>query len=890
MGAALADRYAIQRKLGEGGMASVYLAEDLKHERNVALKILKPELAAVIGADRFLAEIKTTANLQHPHILPLFDSGDADGFLYYVMPYIEGETLADRIAREGQLGVNEAVRIARDVADALDYAHRNDIIHRDIKPANILLHDGRPVVADFGIALAISAAGGGRMTETGLSLGTPHYMSPEQASADRDLSARSDVYSLGCVLYEMLAGQPPHTGPSAQSILVRILTEDPRDVAELRRTVPPHVAAAVMKSIEKLPADRFDSAREFMDALEDPNFIHTHVPKAPTATRHPAPSAAPASRLAWYRDLRLVSALVVAAASLAFASLRGRGADELRLPVTRATIDLGDLTVPTVDEVVISPDGSKFAVVAQDADGVSHVYWRNAWEEEFRIIPGTQSARFADFSPGGDWIVFRQMNPDALVKVAVAGGAPVPIVPPGIQEPRDPHWGDDGTVVFAGPQGRGLYRVSANGGEPEALDEGLALREPYLLPGGRYVAAGTPDSQLILFDLEGDSVIRLGRTGMNPIYVDTGHLLYVDPSGQLWAAQLDLGSGALGQGVPIQGGIFTARGLFARYSVSRAGTAVFGFGSGFGGSGPEFELITVDQSGEVTPLPLSPRDFDRPRWSPDGNEIAYQSAGDEGDPPQIFTYNVPLGTTPRQLTFEGANVAPVWSPSGDRIAFASLRDGTPDMDVFVKTLGDDAPPVHVADLAESQFPQDWPRDDALVIRSGTDLWIMDLAGDSVTLTPYLDTEAGLFDVRVDPRGEYAVYESQDQPNTPAEIFGRSFPHSGQPTPIFDRPGSSPVWAPSGNAVYSLSITPRGADIMRSDLARDPLRVLSQSVVPVDAGVVDRWIDIHPDGDRFLLIRRAGALTDPEDGTAAQRHVLVVNWLDELRERVGEGGR
>jgi serine/threonine-protein kinase len=188
---ALAGRYKVRRKLGEGGMASVYLAEDIKHERNVALKILKPELAAVIGAERFLAEIKTTANLQHPHILPLFDSGEADGFLYYVMPYIDGETLAQKLARERQLAVDEAVKIARDVSDALDYAHRNDVLHRDIKPGNILLHDGRPVVADFGIAVAISAAGGGRMTETGLSLGTPHYMSPEQASADRDLNARS---------------------------------------------------------------------------------------------------------------------------------------------------------------------------------------------------------------------------------------------------------------------------------------------------------------------------------------------------------------------------------------------------------------------------------------------------------------------------------------------------------------------------------------------------------------------------------------------------------------------------------------------------------------------------------------------------------------------------
>src|SRR6186713_3669220 len=216
-------------------MATVYLAEDLKHKRRVAVKVLKPELAALLGAERFVQEITTTASLQHPHILPLFDSGTADGFLYYVMPFIEGETLRDKLNRETQLGVDEAVRIAREVADALDYAHRHGVIHRDIKPENILLHDGRPMVMDFGIALAVSAAAGGRMTETGLSLGTPHYMSPEQATAEKEISGRSDVYSLGSVLYEMLTGNPPHTGASAQQIIMKIVTETAQPVTALRK-------------------------------------------------------------------------------------------------------------------------------------------------------------------------------------------------------------------------------------------------------------------------------------------------------------------------------------------------------------------------------------------------------------------------------------------------------------------------------------------------------------------------------------------------------------------------------------------------------------------------------------------------------------------------------
>jgi Protein kinase domain len=272
LSAVLADRYRIERELGAGGMATVYLAEDLKHDRKVAIKVLKPELAAVLGADRFITEIKTTAALQHPNILPLFDSGEAGGFLFYVMPYVEGETLRAKLDRETQLGVDESVKLVREVADALQYAHEHGVVHRDIKPENILLHAGRPMVADFGIALAVSAAAGGRMTETGLSLGTPHYMSPEQATAEKTITNRSDIYSLGAVLYEMLTGEPPHTGTSAQQIIMKIVTEDVAPVTKIRKAVPANVAAAVGEALEKLPADRFESATAFAEALADPHF------------------------------------------------------------------------------------------------------------------------------------------------------------------------------------------------------------------------------------------------------------------------------------------------------------------------------------------------------------------------------------------------------------------------------------------------------------------------------------------------------------------------------------------------------------------------------------------------------------------------------------------
>jgi len=293
--AALSDRYRIERELGAGGMATVYLAHDLRHDRDVAIKVLRPELAAALGAERFLAEVKITARLDHPNILTLIDSGNVDGALYYVMPYVRGESLRARLTRERQLGVEEALAIARQVASALDYAHRQGVIHRDIKPENILLHEGNAFLTDFGIALAVTQAGGNRLTDTGLSLGTPSYMSPEQAAGERQLDARSDVYALGAVTYEMLAGEPPVTGPSVQALIAKLMTERPTPLRVLRERVPAGVDAAVLRALAKAPADRFASAREFVEALVS----------GPTATTAPAARPFPG------RWLQLVLAAMV---------------------------------------------------------------------------------------------------------------------------------------------------------------------------------------------------------------------------------------------------------------------------------------------------------------------------------------------------------------------------------------------------------------------------------------------------------------------------------------------------------------------------------------------------------------------------------------------------
>ena len=267
---ALADRYAIKEELGAGGMATVYLAEDLKLNRKVAVKVLKPELAASLGTDRFLHEIQIAARLNHPHILALHDSGVADGFLYYVMPYVEGESLRDKLIREKQLAIDDALAVTKDAASALSYAHSQGVIHRDIKPANILLHEGEAMVADFGIALALSAASGERLTEAGIAVGTPEYMSPEQASGDREIDGRSDIYALACVMYEMLTGEPPFTGPTGQAVITKMFTNPVPQASVTRDTVPAAVDDALVTALAKAPADRYKTIAEFAGALGGP--------------------------------------------------------------------------------------------------------------------------------------------------------------------------------------------------------------------------------------------------------------------------------------------------------------------------------------------------------------------------------------------------------------------------------------------------------------------------------------------------------------------------------------------------------------------------------------------------------------------------------------------
>ncbi len=408
LSSALADRYRIEREIGAGGMATVFLATDLKHDRAVAIKVLKPELAAVLGTERFLQEVRIAARLDHPHILTLIDSGAADGMLYYVLPFVRGESLRAKLARERQLPIDDALSIARQVGGALEYAHRQGVVHRDIKPENILLHEGEAILTDFGIALAVREAGGNRLTETGTSLGTPEYMSPEQATGDRTLDARSDVYSLGAVVYEMLTGEPPHTGASVQAVIAKLLTERPTRVQVLRETVPASVDAAVSKALAKVPADRYRSAGDFVAALGDG-----------TA------AAAPAAR-ARLPQWMLGAGAVLAAVAIGYAVW-------LRRPTAGPTVTYDRVQLTTsggASHPIISPDGAQVAYSASSCtdDGtcrVSIMLRDLASNVERPIVDGLDWGGPERWSANGSWLLFNGHplgKPDGTYVVSRLGG------------------------------------------------------------------------------------------------------------------------------------------------------------------------------------------------------------------------------------------------------------------------------------------------------------------------------------------------------------------------------------------------------------------------------------------------------------------------------------
>ena len=871
---ALADRYRIERELGQGGMATVYLAQDLRHDRKVALKVLKPELAAVLGAERFVVEIKTTAALQHPHILPLFDSGTADGFLYYVMPYVEGETLRSKLDRETQLGITEAVRITSDVADALDYAHRHGVIHRDIKPENILLHDGRPMVADFGIALALSAAAGGRMTETGLSLGTPHYMSPEQATAEKELSPRSDIYSLGCVLYEMLSGSPPHVGATAQQIVMKIVMEPAQPVTQLRRSVPPNVAAAVAKALEKLPADRFETAKAFAEALGNPGYTLAATTAYPAVGGSRGPRG---SRILW------PAALLLALGLGAWGWLRPKPVAPVRW-LSLALPDSQSLGPGLVFRLALSPDGERVAYVGagEGAGALSKIWLRRLGALGATALPGTDEGYNPSFSPDGRRLAFVSGSPRAVRVISLAGGSAVSLTD-SLVDRGGLAWGYDGYIYYDGHlAGDGIARVRENGGAPEIVSRADSVRGefyhngPAPLPNGRGVlmaiarnATNPEATEVGVVDLRTGQHKSLTR-GVAGIYSPTGHLIYVTADGTLMAAPFDQDRLELtGEGVALASGVSVR--AVSRVDLSLGGGNLL-YSSGSGEVGAR-ELVWVARNGAATPIdPAWTANMGTPRLSPDGRKVAVSIA--VGSDVNVWVKQLDQGPV-LKLSPNGGQL-PSWFPDGRSVLYVSQSIG-----ILRVPADGSALPATLKTAGTRRLQSSVVSPDSLWLVYGLtlNLYMARTTGDTVQ-HEIAATQAIEIGPMVSPDGRWIAYSSDESGRF--EVYVRPFPETKTTRwLVSNRGGSLPRWSRGGKELFF--ITSNG-DLVAVPVNPGPVFSVGVPAVlfptePFGAGNLAIGYDVHPDGKRFVMLRPVG------NAVRRDELILVENLSGELRARV-----
>ena len=879
LGAGLADRYRLERELGAGGMATVYLAEDVRHHRKVALKLLHPELSAVLGPDRFLKEIELTASLQHPHILPLFDSGSVGGQLYYVMPFVQGETLRTRLERERQLPIAEAVRLASEIADALQYAHGRGIIHRDIKPENILLQGGHALVADFGIALAVQSAGGQRMTQTGLSLGTPHYMSPEQAMGDKTVDARTDVYALGAMTYEMLAGDPPFTGSSAQAIVAKVLTERPAPLHTLRDTVPPDVEKAVLTALAKLPADRFSTVAEFSAALANAGSSGT----ANVLTLAVRPTGRPT-----LSTKLLLGALVATAGLALWGWLRPSRSSE---PVTRVAVALpsGQELLPDFFGfgIDLSPDGTRLAYVGPGPTDRSKQIWVRPLDAlEATAVRGTIGANTVRWSPDGRalYITIRATNGTGGSVLSLDGSNVVRL-----PESHDGEWAG-GRIYSARP---GAIMRQEVGGSPERmapLDTAYAVQSMTVLPDESAAIVGrmrrgdaaTATAEIVAVSLKTGAVTPIA-SGVYARYLGSGHLLHVTSTGEVFVAPFDARALRLtGANIPVARvamGTNQAR-SYPQITASNNGTLAY-----LAGDPLRQRLVVLDPRGRVERR----LDVEGSIWgvtmSPDGSRIAFALREDNRDPGSrtrgrgdVWVQDLGTGARTR-LTSEFLNVRPSWSRDGRYVLFARL--GGPENQALYERRADASEPerlvVSQRIVGHSVGEGAWlPDHRTLILRTYEDgpdasrnIYSMTAGIDSV-LHPLAVTSGEETNPVPSPDGTLVAYVS-DETGT-KELYLQPFPGGGGRLVVTRGGGSGGRWSRDGRELYFWD--QRGKLMAASIQSRPTLAVTGVREVGGDfvlanaGGQSDGLYDVGPDGRIIAAEQVSGSF----------QLILVRNWM------------
>ena len=854
---ALSASYRIERELGAGGMATVYLAHDLKHDRDVAIKVLHPELGAALGGERFLSEIRTTARLQHPHILPLLDSGNAHGLLYYVMPLVTGETLRARLEREKQLPIDEAVLIAREVADALGYAHGLGVVHRDIKPENILLQGGHALVADFGIALAVQSAGGSRMTQTGLSLGTPQYMSPEQAMGEKSIDARSDIYALGAVTYEMLTGDPPFTGSTVQAIVAKVLTERPTAPRAVRDTVTPGVEHAVLKALAKLPADRFASAQEFAATLSGLRTFDSTT----NSERESSPVAATSPRTKLLIGALALIAIAGSATSAWLATHRPASANaelmrfDVRLPDSVNVFRGGG------HKLALSHDGSML-VIAGMKGSTGALYLRRLGDPVAQLIRGTEfrpTPRGPNpvFTDDGSHIIFGVEESQVIL----------PTIGGNVRRVAD--------SATAGSLGKGDVLLFVRNdaiwiGSTVSADTRLLIgpnktrglrgvKWPHLLPDETHALvtidkaslSGDLDSLYLgVVSLKDGSITELGVHGTDARYVASGHILFGRNGGEVYTAPFSLPKLAItGPIARVLENVWQGSGGATDFTVSDDGKLAY---TNAAAGDMKRELLLVDTSGKTRRIPGSASNAMYPRISRDGKRVVAGAGWNEDG--GVWLTDVASGSV-SPFVAVGDGFVPEWMPDYQHVLYLRTRKGVREVvsrawdgsgteqvlvrDSVLDIYGITAGPAHGFAVYRARKNDDLyyaPMDSLSSIKA-------------ITQTPKVSEMSPA----ISPDGRFLAYTSNEG-GTTNEVYVQALPGPGRRVRLSINGGTEPLWAGRGNTLYF-----RGPSRIMQVTLSTTLDIVKRDSLFLDA--MDRapnssrrnW-DLMPNGHEFLMVQ------------------------------------
>ena len=874
--AAVGEAYALVARIASGGMASIYKATDTRHARQVAIKVFvsagEGDDAGIATARRFLDEIRVTAALQHVNVMPLFDSGAADGLMYYVMPFVDGETLRARLQRTGPLSIVDTLQIARGIADGLDHAHRAGIIHRDLKPENILLRDGQVLICDFGIALGTASLDAARQTQAGAVVGTPQYMSPEQAAGADQLDARTDIYSLGALVYETLVGDPPHVASTTQGILAKVRSETPTPVHLLRPTVSVAVSDVLAKALAKQPADRYPTAAAFRDALTT---AATDPVRAPRATRAPS------------RTVLAGAALLAVIAVVAFA---------LRPRTTEPSVATRFVLAPFADAAigrapVLTPDGTTI-VYAGAASTSRSIFVRRVTELEAHALPGTHGALATFVSPNGRQVAFITSD-DRLLRIGLDGSDLTDIT--GVFRYSDATWVNDSALVYDGYGEQGLTMIPAFGGASRPITQLDARRNdsahqlPVALGDGRTVAFVALRNRSGPFSQIGElSLARLSAEGTRPgaymplgiqsrrafAYVD-GWLLFLRADAQaLMAVRLDLERGAtIGEPRVV---LTQEGGGIQLVTLARNGTLLYSRRVQ-----PNNAPVLVDSAGAVTPIvPGLTGAFMNPRVSPDGRRLVVQRTGADGS--DSWIYDLQTGTQSR-LTTTGNSVGASWNTAGTGIVYFTTREGR---DAFWSEPADHSAPAKRVVESSGAFAVTPTRIDSVTlfqrrVNGAWSIWRapVDPAG---AATPVVQGAHDVFMPSLSPDGRWLAYAASESGQY--EVFVQPFPGAGTAVQVSLGGGTEPAWSPDGRTLFYRADRKMMAAELTSGVPRTVVRrrALFVDAFDGDMPMPHRNYDVMPDGRHFVMIA-------PNDDRAPET-IVVLNWLAEFRAKVADASR